>query len=123
VNLELKCACQSCGNHIAFAEDATGQEIACPHCGKPVTLGLNLVNVPVAAMSEEQQEALLNAQVEKLRKERDEHWAKGESWPARQIKDDQPFPVFTWIQTLVVLGIIVIVAVAFVKFVLFWAFQ
>lgn len=90
---------------------------------KPITLGLNLINVPVAAMTEEQQKARLDAQVEKLRKERDEHWDKGESWPPSQVKYDQPFPVFTWIQTIVVVGIIAIVAVALVKFVLFWAFQ
>jgi DNA-directed RNA polymerase subunit RPC12/RpoP len=123
VSIEFKCACQSCGNHIAFAEDATGQEIPCPHCGKPITLGLNLVNVPVAAMSDEQHEALLNVQVEKLRKERDEHWAKGESWPPSQIKHDQPFPIFTWIQIIVVLAVVAIVAIAFIKFVLFGASQ
>jgi ribosomal protein S27E len=123
MSIDLKCKCPHCENHIAFPDEAAGQEVTCPHCGKPITLGLNLIHTPLAAMSDEQQEALLNVQVEKLRKERDEHLAKGESWPPSQVKYDQPFPIFTWIQTIVVVVIIAIVAVAVVKFVLFWASQ
>jgi DNA-directed RNA polymerase subunit RPC12/RpoP len=95
VSIEFKCACQSCGNHIAFAEDAAGQEITCPHCGKPVTLGLNLVNVPVAAMSEEQQTP----------------------------QSPEPYPFFNVIGFILILAVIVLVIVALAKFVLFWAFQ
>jgi len=34
----LKTVCPACGGHIAFAAVRVGQQIACPHCGKAVTL-------------------------------------------------------------------------------------
>jgi len=35
---DLKTVCPACGGHIAFAAVRVGQQIACPHCGKAVTL-------------------------------------------------------------------------------------
>lgn len=30
----IKCQCLHCGGNIEFEEEAAGQEIPCPHCGK-----------------------------------------------------------------------------------------
>src|SRR5579885_3181390 len=35
---DLKTVCPECGGQIAFAAVRVGQQIACPHCGKAVTL-------------------------------------------------------------------------------------
>ena len=33
-----KCACRHCAGHIEFPAEASGQTIACPHCGQPTEL-------------------------------------------------------------------------------------
>jgi DNA-directed RNA polymerase subunit RPC12/RpoP len=34
----LKCACDKCGNHIEFPEEANGRVVNCPHCGQATLL-------------------------------------------------------------------------------------
>lgn len=51
-----RCACQHCGGHIEFPNEAVGTVVACPHCQQPVALVMDdflpaSANEPVAGLT------------------------------------------------------------------------